>query len=61
VPRPAAPGAFGRADVRRIRTDGARSNLLTLQATLAGPFCAQRSDSPLLDSAAVARVRKPRV
>ncbi len=44
-------GAFGRPDARRLRTDGQRLNLLTLQATLAGPFCAQTSGNPLVDAA----------
>jgi len=47
-----SPGAFGRSAVLRLRTDGTRFNLLTLQATLAGPFCAQASGNALLDSAA---------
>jgi hypothetical protein len=44
-----SPGAFGVAAARRIRTDGRRPSLLTLQATLAGPFCASASGAPLVD------------
>jgi hypothetical protein len=44
-----AAGAFGVAGARTVRTTGQRLNLLSLQATLAGPFCALPSGNPLVD------------
>jgi hypothetical protein len=44
-----SPGAFGLPNARRIRTDGRRPNLLTLEATLTGPFCVHASGAGLLD------------
>ncbi|HLK11364.1 MAG TPA: hypothetical protein VKW76_08280 [Candidatus Binatia bacterium] len=44
-----SPGAFGQPAARVLETQGQRFDLLTLQTTLAGPFCAQPSGNPLLD------------
>jgi hypothetical protein len=44
------PGAFGLPAARSIRTTGARPNLFTLQATIAGPLCAAPTGNALIDS-----------
>jgi hypothetical protein len=50
-PGQTVPGAFGLSAARRIETDGTRPNLLTLRATIAGPFCVAPSGNPLVDAA----------
>ena len=47
---PSASRSFGLPAARRIRTDGTRPNLLTLQATIAGPFCVAPTGKPLVDT-----------
>lgn len=42
--------AFGTPTARTLQTQGDRVNLFTLQTTLAGPFCALPSGSPLIDA-----------
>ncbi|HXJ32944.1 MAG TPA: hypothetical protein VMS22_02810 [Candidatus Eisenbacteria bacterium] len=48
-PGQSVAGAFGLPAARRIRTDGTRPNLLTLQATIAGPFCVTATGNPVVD------------
>jgi hypothetical protein len=43
-------GAFGLPAARRVETAGVRPNLLTLQATLAGPFCGGATGNALVDA-----------
>jgi len=49
-PGQTVPGAFGLPAARKIRTDGTPPNLLTLQATIAGPFCVAPTGNPLVDA-----------